>query len=204
MKINEIPKDGSVSLKLQKDNQISMLSVEIYVAKENVIVLKPIIIDGKVLNLSNSDFRLELIYERGNEKPLIWRNISFGTIKIDNYPCVVLQDTTEGVVYNRRGTFRLELDVQGVLNGNEKIIVHDISTTGISFYTEKDNRKTIGSPVKIKFMGGFEEIYVSGEIIREVEGEERNMYGCMIKANLMVDKFMTEEQRRRVMRNRTK
>lgn len=202
MKIFEIPQDGLLSLKIQKEHRTKVVSVEIFKVTSKMLVLKPIIIDGKVLNPQDSAMRVELIYERGDEKPLIWKNLSYGVIKLENKPYMVLADKTDGVEYNRRTTYRMDMDVQGTLNSNERVIVHDISSTGISFYTSKDNRKLVGSPIRLKFMGGYEEIRVTGKIVREVVGEDRNMYGCTIQSSMEVDKFLSEEQRRRVMRRR--
>lgn len=202
MKIYEIPEEGALSLRIQKDHQSSVVDVEIYKIVSNMLVLKPIMVEDKVLNMDDSDARVELIYERENEKPLIWKSISYGTIKLENRPYVVLSDHTDGVVFNRRTNYRLDMDVQGILNGNERIIVHDLSSSGIAFYTAKDNKKEIGSPIQIKFVGGYEEIVVTGEIIREVIVGERNMYGCTIQSSMQVDKFLSEEQRRRVMKTR--
>lgn len=202
MKITQIPEAGSLALRLHIGTHTSEIQVQIYKIMENMIVLNPIVINNKILNLGDTDVRMELIYERENEKPIMWRNISYGTVKLENRPYLVLASNSEGAVFNRRNNYRLPLDVKGILNGKDKIIVHDISSTGISFYTPSENKKKVGSPVAIKFTGCYEDIHVSGEIVREIEEEDRNMYGCKIKSSQQIDKFMSEEQRRRVIRSR--
>ena len=202
MKIGEIPLDGTVLLKLHRLKQTTTLPVEIQKSMPMVVVLKPIMVGDKVLNVEDPDLKMDFIYERGNEKPLVWKHISFGTVRVDNRPHVVLTDKSDGVEYNRRTTFRLDMDVQGILNGKEKVVVHDLSSTGISFFVPLDKQKQIGMPIHITFLGGYDEISVAGEIVREVVMEERLMYGCTIKSNLKIDQFLSEEQRRRAFKQR--
>ena len=59
-------------------------------------------------------------------------------VAVKGRQCIVLSTKSNGVQYNRRLNFRLSLDVQGTLKG-QKIIVHDLSSTGISFYVRKEN-----------------------------------------------------------------
>lgn len=198
MKITEIPPEASPTLRIKKDDQTIEIKVEIYKVLEKGLLLYPIVIDGKVLNLGNSGARLKLIYEREEKKPLIWGNIVYGIYKKDGYPCVVLSDKKDGVEFNRRGTFRMDMDVQGTLDGEEDIIVHDISGTGISFYTSKENEKEIGSRVTLRFEGGYEQLSVSGKVVRKQECDGRVLHGCAINSTKEVDKFLSEEQARRV------
>ncbi|MBQ8591655.1 MAG: PilZ domain-containing protein [Lachnospiraceae bacterium] len=202
MKIGDIPLDGTVLLKLHRLKQTTTLPVEIQKSMPMVVVLKPIIVGDKILNVEDAELKMDFIYERQNEKPLVWKHISFGTVRVENRPHVVLTDKSDGVEYNRRTTFRMDMDVKGLLNGKEKVVVHDLSSTGISFYAPAINPKAIGDPVLLSFMGGYEEITVAGEIVRVVPVDERNMYGCTIKSNLKIDQFLSDEQRRRAFKNR--
>lgn len=202
MKIVEISEDSTLTLIIHKDEQSVEVNVEIYKIMPKGIVLKPILSDGKALNLENSGARLELVYEREDAKPIIWRHISYGVIKIGGYPYTVLSDKTDGAEYNRRTTFRLDMDVQGTLNRNERVVVHDISSTGISFYTSQEDRKEIGSKVLISFIGGYEEITVTGEVVRQQESNGRVLHGCVINSTIAIDKFLSEEQMRRVRKSR--
>lgn len=202
MKITEIPQDASLFLRIHKGTQQADVKVEIFKIMEKGIVLKPIIVDGKILNLEKEELRLELIYDRDDSKPLIWRTLSYAFLKRGEYSYTILADKNDGIEFNRRNTFRLDMDVQGTLNRNEIVIVHDISRTGISFYIAKDKKKMIGAPITITFQGGYEDITVTGTIVREQELEERVMYGCQIKSSLQVDKFLSEEQVRRLRRRR--
>ena len=79
---------------------------------------------------------------------------------------------------------------------------YEYSLTSRLFYTKKEDRKVIGDAFRLKFIGGYEEIHVKGVIVREIVEETRNMYGCTITPNPVIDTFMSDEQRRRVMRSR--
>lgn len=199
VKIHEIPAEGLISLKLNKDDKSTVVSARIKKATENILLLEPIIVDGKELNLRNEkDLIIDLIYESQMDKPVIWRDVLYKAVPVDNKYCLAMSDSREGVHYNRRNTFRLDMDVKGVLNRNESVIVHDVSGSGISFYTALDNRKNVGDDILIKFVGGYEDISVAGKIVREVLKEERYLYGCSIKKNVKVEKFLADEQRRRM------
>lgn len=202
MKITEIPQEASLTLRISRDEQLFELSVEIYKVLDKGIVLFPIVVGGKVLNLGNSSAKLKLICERSEQKPLIWGDITYGMVKQDGYPCLVLADPKDGVEFNRRGMFRMPMDVQGLLNGQEEVIVHDISGTGISFYTSRDNEKEVGERVTLRFQGGYEQLSVAAKIVRKQENEDRVLHGCAMNSTKEVDKFLSEEQARRINRRR--
>lgn len=202
MRIDQIPIDGSVELVVKKNDRSSTIPAQVLRSKPNMIILKPIMVDGKVLTINDQDMIIDLMYSVENARPFLWRGVSYAMVKINNQSHVVLADKSEGVSLNRRNTFRLDLDIQGILNDGERVVVHDISSTGISFYTKKEDRKVIGDAFKLKFIGGYEEIHVKGVIVREIVEETRNMYGCTITPNPVIDTFMSDEQRRRVMRSR--
>lgn len=201
MNISEIPLEAKVSLEVEKGDESNVISVNIQKVAENVLVLLPVEIDGKVLVLRDKDLKIDVYYEVDNSKPIVWRNVAYGMVAVKGRQCIVLSTKSNGVQYNRRLNFRLSLDVQGTLKG-QKIIVHDLSSTGISFYVRKENRKTIGTEVNIKFVANYDEMAVQGQIVREMEEEERYLYGCSIKPNTVIDTFLAEEQRRRLMKSR--
>ena len=136
-----------------------------------------------------------------NAKPIVWRNVAYGMVPVKGRQCIVLSTKSNGVQYNRRLNFRLPMDVQGNING-QKIIVHDLSSTGISFYVRRDNPKKIGTEFTMKFIANYDELAVQGKIVREFIDEDRILYGCSIKPSAIIDTFLAEEQRRRLMKNR--
>ena len=56
----------------------------------------------------------------------------------------------------------------------------------------------MGDEIHIKFVGAYEDIAVVGQIVREVRGDNRILYGCTIKKNMQVEAFVANEQRRRI------
>lgn len=199
MFFHDLQEGSPIILRLQRQKQSITVETRVYKVQSDTIVVEPIIYDEKYVNVSDDELTISVIHET-EEKPIIWKNVAFKTIRVQNLPYIALACRVPGVVFNRRISFRLNLDVQGVLNRGEKVIVHDISSTGISFYTNKDARKIVGTPVNIKFLGGYEDVYVSGEIVREEEKDERYLYGCTIRSTMDIDKFISEEQRRRAMK----
>lgn len=199
VKVYEIPVEGVISLKLNKADKSTVVQAKMMQNREKVMILEPIVVEGRELNLRDEkDLIVDLIYEDKISKPLIWRNVVYKTILLNNKYCIAISDDRDGTPFNRRGNFRLDMDVKGVLNMNEPIVVHDVSTSGISFYAPVKNRKNLGDEIHVKFQGGYEDIKVRGEIVREVANEDRNLYGCKIQKNMQIEKFMIEEQRRRI------
>ena len=203
MKISDIPESARISLEIMKGDESDIISVNLQKVAENVLVLQPVEIDDKVLVLKDKDLKIDVYYEIDDSKPIVWRSVAYGMVAVKGRQCIVLSTKSNGVQFNRRLNFRLPLDVQGTLNG-QKIIVHDLSSTGISFYLRKENRKTIGTEIAVKFIANYDEYAVQGKIVREmfVEDEERYLYGCSIKPNTIIDTFLAEEQRRRLIKNR--
>lgn len=201
MHIEEIVQGQGVVLEITKGDDHSEIDATVMMSGRSVVALEPIVIDGKVLVLNDPDIHVNLVLSIENEKPQLWRNVSFGMKSIHNRQCIILKSDKDSVTYNRRSSYRLPMDNQGFLR-NEKIIIHDISTTGISFYTNKSNRKTVGSNIEIKFLAYYEEIQVKGTIVREIEEGERYLYGCVMTPNPAVDSYIASEQRKRVMMRR--
>ena len=201
MRLEELSQGQGVLLEIVKGDEHSEVDANVMMVSRNVVVLEPIIIEGKVLVLNDTEIHVSLVLSIEDEKPQLWKNVAFGMTIISNRQCIVIKSVNESVTYNRRGSYRLPMDNQGYLK-NEKIIIHDISTTGLSFYTNKDNRKTVGSNVEIRFMAHYEEIHVKGTIVREIEDGDRYLYGCIIHASPAVDSYIASEQRKRVMLHR--
>ncbi|MBE5926580.1 MAG: PilZ domain-containing protein [Lachnospiraceae bacterium] len=201
MFFHDLVEGSPIILKLQRQKQSITVDTRVYKVQSDTIVVEPIVYDGKYVNVADDELTISVIHET-EEKPIIWKNVVFKILRIQNLPYIALACRNPGVVFNRRISFRLNLDVQGVLNRSEKVIVHDISSTGISFYTNKDTRKMVGTPVTLKFLGGYEDVYVSGEIVREEEKDDKYLYGCTIRASVDIDRFISEEQRRRAMKGK--
>lgn len=203
MHLDDLERGQGVVLEITKGDEHSEVDGYVMMVKRNVLVLEPIIIEEKVLVLNDAEIHVNLVVSIDENKPQLWKNVAFGMTNINNHQCIVVKSDGESVTYNRRASYRLSMDNQGYLR-NEKIIIHDISVTGLSFYVKKEFRKTIGSEVDIKFTANYEDIHVRGKIIREIEDGDRYLYGCTIHANPAVDSFIASEQRKRVMINRRK
>lgn len=201
MRLEDLSQGQNVIIEIVKGDEHSEVDASIMMVNKSVVVLEPIVIDGKVLVLDDADIHVSLVLAIENEKPQLWKNVAFGMTSLNNRQCIVIKSLNESITYNRRGSYRLSMDTQGYIK-NEKIVIHDISSTGISFYTKLDHRKTIGSEVTIKFTANYEDVYVKGTIVREIETDDRYLYGCTIHNNPVVDSFIASEQRKRVMKFR--
>lgn len=203
MRIDDIPIEGHVNLQITKGELSDTISVYIQKVATNMIALMPVEVDGKTLILNDKDIKVDVIYVVDDDKPLIWKNVAYGMLAINNKHCIVLKTKNEGVHFNRRMEFRLPMDITGSAKGM-RLLIHDISRTGISFKVPKNLRRSIGETLEIHFMGGYEEQVATATIVRELEDGERYLYGCTIKPSIKIDQFISDEQRRRLMQNRMK
>ncbi len=71
MNISEIPLEAKVSLEVGKGDESNVISVNIQKVAENVLVLLPVEIDGKVVVLRDKDLKIDVYYEVDNSKPIV-------------------------------------------------------------------------------------------------------------------------------------
>lgn len=110
----------------------------------------------------------------------------------------------EGLIHNRRSTYRLPLDINGSLRNFGKIIVHDISYNGISFYLPNDKLCSTGQDIVLMFKMYDIEYIVKGKIVRITQDPEnrRVLYGCSTIPSPSIDNLIQEEQRNRIRKRR--
>lgn len=198
MRLNNLTIGEEVELEIVKAEQKSVVFGKVLNDSiDNVIILEPIIIDDCVLVLDDKEIRINVIINIENEKPQVFTGVAFGMTVVGGKACVVIKSTKDSITYNRRSSFRLPLDVQGSVY-NEKVIIHDISSSGLSFYTKREKKKRIGSDVKIKFVADYEEIEIVGKIVREVDEGDRTLHGCIIQNSPKINNYIASEQRKRI------
>ena len=71
MNISAIPLEAKVSLEVGKGDESNVISVNIQKVAENVLVLLPVEIDGKVVVLRDKDLKIDVYYEVDNSKPIV-------------------------------------------------------------------------------------------------------------------------------------
>lgn len=129
--------DININLKI-KGNKYEFSSKIINFFNENLII-EPIMIDGKILNLDRNDIFIDIVANRKTNKPIIWNNCKIKIINVDKKNInkkylVIIQ--SPGREINRRNDFRLDLGINGIslISSNTKsriVNVRNISASGL-------------------------------------------------------------------------
>lgn len=205
MRIEEIDENANLLLHIEAAGGELELPVILYKKVRKGIIIHPVKKDNVAISFESlKECKLSLIMEVKDSKPILWRNIQIGNIKSNGelYTAILAMD--EGAVYNRRGAFRLELDINGNLTGYGKVLIHDISSGGISFYLPNGQECHVGQEINLHFDTKASSYNISGEVVRMADDAEKGrvMYGCKTKHYPAVDAFISEEHRKRVWGNR--
>lgn len=196
-----LPGDYIILEILGADNS-DKVNAQVKIVKKNLVILEPVIIEGKVLVLDSSNISINVFYEKNDEKPEYWKNVKYNMVNTSSKPMIALASVNASVKYNRRTDFRLPMGIPGKLNGNDSIVVSDISSTGISFLASIEKEYMIGAEFKLSFNVHYTEYAVSGKIVRKERRDRNILYGCTIKSNLDINALIASEQRERLAKNR--
>lgn len=167
------------------------------------LLLQGVRVDNNVIvfNSSKEESKFNIVLEQQDARPLIWRNVLISSVTYKNEPMIFVYSEVESLMYNRRNCFRLPMSTQAYTDTGDKIIIRDISISGVSFRT--DRRRMVGQVLRIKFKDKYDETYrITGTIVREERDDDKFIYGCIIAANEDIEKFINEEQRNRVYNNK--
>lgn len=179
-------------------------------SKAKYVLLDPIRQEDKLINfVSDYVFSHLIVIVEGN-KPMIWRNITIANFRLPHYGSVHLVLTQkEGQSYNRRQSYRLPLDCDGVLRIRtaEKedvfnVFVKDLSEIGLGFIVKGDKGLKRGSGCIIEFSTGGSEgtLRLDVVVIRVQEMDnDRFLMGCRLRQrSSLVARFINEKQKERM------
>lgn len=205
MKIHEIPVDRAVMLRLSKEGETASITARVKKVREGAILVHPIYINDKLFTVRDDEnISVDVIYAQGDSKPFLWRSVAFKNIVINKIPHLSFYSDAEGVEHNRRASFRLPMDVVGMVDGGEHCIIKDISSSGVAFRLTKGGSKNVHAPVVVKFDGGGKMIELRGTIVRELTTDDGVVYGCKINGNMELDKYIADEQNKRFFQRKVK
>lgn len=198
MKLNELDKESSVLLEFDVGKEKLYLDTKIAQVAKGGLVLYPIMYEGKAISFKNNHNAVNLVVNRDDKKPLIWKNVAVGNAVVNGKTYVLVRSLSDGAEYNRRRTYRLHLDIKGNILGIGEVIVHDISNSGIAFYLDKGKKCDIGQAVSVGFSARNKNYAVNATVARIVEEENRCLYGCTMMSSPVIETFISEEQRFRI------
>lgn len=208
--LNNINVDAKLNLTFQIQDKQFEFPVRVIDVDEEYIYINVIKIQDKILGFTNSSVKVNLILPLENERPIIWENIELKTLYYKNKKQSVYQISNKiGKQYNRRGNFRIPIMIQadaqmGLHKTVEKVIVKDISSTGISILVDKNYNCKIQDELHVVFYDPAlsKKINITCYVMREQQLKNgQYVYGCKFKEESdSIMKYIQEKQRKDLQR----
>lgn len=202
MHLNELDNGENIKYQIKIKNNLFEFDGRVLGSNKSGLLLSPVSVNGRVFRFDNTDTSLSIIYGYENELPIIWENVTCQTITFDTRKIYRVSETSEGVQYNRRGAFRLNIMVNCVVKmcNDTKIEVaklRDVSKTGFSVILDKDISDTINTGIRVMFTDDSEDINISGMVVRKASySNGRVLYGCrLMHTGNNFNSYMSNKQR---------
>ena len=197
MYIDELILDSNICIDLIKDGYKTELETKVIGVYKNKIEIEQIYVDNKKVAFDSSNIYYNLWFYRENDKPILWTNVLIKNFKVKDKERLIVYSEKDGKPTNRRLSYRLDLDIKGTINKKD-VIIHDISTTGLSFYDSLDNIHPIGENIIISIPYMYDILTLRGKTIRVESRGTRILYGCTIQDSKDLQEFLLAEQRKRL------
>lgn len=169
------------------------------------VLLEPIRKNGKILNVQSDNIRVDVMYIREDEKPILWMNTQMECVKYKGQVYYAAAESLKGKEYNRRGDFRLFIGEEhpAKIGQNKRarlVVLKDLSSSGFAFVSPEKIENPNGVFVYILYPGKLEnktiELPLFGKIIRNTTlTDGRVLYGCvLVKKNEIIGHFINQKQ----------
>lgn len=201
MLATELQLNHSVEIEVTFNEKITTLLSSIEKVVNNNVLLKPILIGGKMVGFP-SNYDISLIYMDG-EVVYCWKKIAIKPVRYENkiYHCVNL--ATKAEIWNRRKSFRVYIGekMNLISFGHEgakmhQVFVKDISETGMAFISSEPFFVKHTVRLKLKIFSG-QIIQLSAQIVRTqpTDNETETLYGCrLLERSTLLSKHLVKLQ----------
>jgi len=201
--------DHSVELDITVNGKKITLLSTVEKVIDQTVLLAPIRAEGKLLGFP-AHCTINLIYP-GYVNTYMWNDVTVRAVKHDQKPFHAVTLEKEPSIINRRGTFRVYSGEEMLITTFThegplplRVIVRDISETGMSFFTKHE--LDIGRTVRLNLMAqNNREIHLGAQIVRAKSDGSRlgTLYGCkFIEKHPLLPKYLMrlqqEHQKRRM------
>lgn len=158
--------------------------------------------NNEAISFVSDNVYLEMSSINSKNLPVIWKNVVVQHVRMGKnfYHRVIAGE--DGKLYNRRNAFRMPIDRGAVIQigtntGTLDVLMHDVSTNGFSFITEKEVENIDGQQIHIMCTYNDFRMDIQGILARKQElAHNRFLYGVRVdKINPKLDKFIMDRQR---------
>ena len=208
--LNNIDIDKKLNLTFKIQDKEFEFPLEVIDVDDEHIYIGIIKVQDKILGFTNSSIKVDLILFFEDERPIIWEDVELKTIYHQKKKRSVYQVTNKmGKQYNRRSTFRipimLEADAQmGIHRTVERVIIKDISSTGVSILVDKNYNCRPEEELHVVFYDSLlsKKVNITCYVTREQHLENgQYIYGCKFKEESdNITKYIQERQRKDLQR----
>ena len=169
------------------------------------VLLEPIRKNGKILNIQSDNIRVDVMYIREDEKPILWMDTQMVCVKHKGQVYYAAAGNLQGKEYNRRGDFRLFIGEEhpAKIGQNKRahlVVLKDLSSSGFAFVSPEKIKNPDGVFVYILYPGKLDnktiELPLFGKIVRNATlTDGRVLYGCvLVKKNEIIGHFINQKQ----------
>ena len=180
-KLAEIEEGKQIILRISnKDNTLEWIAIIKTQLKDNIALITLDYSGTQRLVFDNVQVDMEYCDEGGI--PYIWHNVKIVSFKTD----YVMQVTTDGAKFNRRGCFRVAVATTAIMRmagrGVERVMIRDISLTGFSIADRKmELGLAVGDQLTVAFEDLGHNLDLAGRVVRVEEREDLIIYGLEIR-----------------------
>lgn len=210
MKLTEIRQGEEITLEVIINGaRYEFKSDMVDAADGGGIYASPVRVQDKVLSFASDRIVVNLVLNRQNHPPVVWRRIRVETTVYKKNTLYRITSVTTGLEENRRSAFRLPLGLQGVaqIGANRKasdVMVQDISESGFSIVVKDDIENSDGLIVRLVFSDDGASMSLTGLVVRKVVyGEEKVLYGCKLNNKVVaLSRYINERQRKQILKQK--
>ena len=201
MNISVLQDEGTVTLEVTASGNSKEFICDIIGVEGNSLLVKLLTVNNKILNFSSELLQISACgVSKG--KPIKWRKVKVDMTTYQYRKVHRITNLTQGVVVNRRNSFRLTIDEPCYANIGAATVdgyLKDISSEGFCFVVDS-SEPLANSNVRISFKDSLLGIKLNlqGNVVRKVQDEEneKTIYGCFMEPSRDIDDYITQRQRR--------
>lgn len=203
MRLVDLAKDTNLQIEVSYKGTKLFYEVKVALTAFNGAFIEPIRQDNKMLEFNSGNLMINVTAQMEGAQPVLWRECEIKGVKYKNEIYHMITCKRGGLAINRRGRFRMDMGYTGTVRiGHDmaalNVVVHDLSSSGFSFTTEKDI-EDYKQDIHLVFIDTDNDTHFNfvGEIVRKQDwNNNRFLYGCKFKkVNNMVEYYIAKKQR---------
>ena len=203
MLLSEIGSNETINIQFSLNEKQFDFESKVLGSLKGFILIEPIIVNEKILNFGSTNIATDIVYNRENDKPILWRHAKLNLVHSKNGAKYCVKDVL-GKEINRRSAFRTFIGLSakcqiGCNTKPEEVIIKDVSTAGFSFVVDNNEKINNKQNCHITFEDSMLGYFVSlNGIIERIQKIDENKFICgckLIREYNGLDEYVNIKQR---------